>query len=79
MKKLITEIKELNVEIKVALTMFLGGMFSMPIQYLRGMIGIGTTVVNIIIIMILMFTVFKKFRGIKEHMIRPMLGRTSMC
>ncbi|WP_179887237.1 hypothetical protein [Bacillus sp. AFS088145] len=42
----------------------------MPIQYLRGMIGIGTTVVNIIIIMILMFTVFKKFPGIKEHQIR---------
>ena len=75
MKKLITEIKEVNVEIKIALTMFLGGMFSMPIQYLRGMIGIGTTVVNIIIIIILMFTVFKKLPGIKAQEIEEIIKK----
>ncbi|PEJ57988.1 hypothetical protein CN692_10895 [Bacillus sp. AFS002410] len=55
MKNLIKEIKELNVEIKIALTIFLGGIFSMPIQYLRGVFGLSTMYIKMIAFIILMF------------------------
>jgi hypothetical protein len=59
-KKLINEIKGLNVEIKIALTMLLGGTFVMPIQYLRRVFGLGVMLTNIIVWLHAMLLVIRR-------------------
>lgn len=65
MKKLVNEIKLLSVEVKITLTILLGILFSMPIQYLRGLYRLDTMFIKQFLIILLILSVIKLFCGVK--------------
>ena len=67
MKKLMNEIRELNVVMKIAISMLMGGAFSAPIQYLRGVYGLDKMIIKIMVCIILIFSVIKFFPGVERQ------------